>query len=287
MMAEFALSDVQAEAILNMRLRNLRKLEEMEIRAERDALIAERAGLAALLGRRGRRSGRGSPSSCARCARPSARTRPGGARRTGFDDAPEVEEVTFEAMIEREPVTVVCSEMGWIRAMKGHLAARRRAQVQGRRRAALLPARGDDRPAAAVRLERADVHAGLRRAAGRARHGRAGAADGRPAERGADAGALRPRARRQAAGRLGGGRRLHPARGRGGGADPRRAAGAEPEARACARGVCRPITGDHVAVVGENRKLLVFPRSELPEMGRGKGVRLQRYKEPTGGWTTR
>ena len=93
---------------------------------------------------------------------------PGGARRTGFDDAPEVEEVAFEAMIEREPVTVVCSEMGWIRAMQGHLDARRRAQVQGRRRAALLPARRDDRPAAAVRLERADVHAGLRGAAGRA-----------------------------------------------------------------------------------------------------------------------
>ena len=84
---------------------------------------------------------------------------PGGARRTSFDDAPEVEEVAFEAMVEREPITVVCSEMGWIRAMKGHLDAGGRAEVQGRRRAALPAAGRDHRPAAALRLERADVHA--------------------------------------------------------------------------------------------------------------------------------
>ena len=51
--------------------------------------------------------------------------------------------------------------------------------------------------------------------------------------------------------------------------------------------VCRPVAGDHVAVVGDNRKLLVFPRAELPEMGRGKGVRLQRYKDGAGCWRTR
>ena len=148
------------------------------------------------------RSGRASPRSCARCARPSARMRRaarGGPRST---TRRRWRRSSYEAMIEREPVTVVCSEMGWIRAMKGHLAPDAEHQVQGRRRAAVLPARGDDRPAAAVRLERADVHAGLRRAARRARHGRAGAADDRPAQRGADAGALRARAGRAAAGGL-------------------------------------------------------------------------------------
>ena len=163
MIAEFRLTDVQAEAILNMRLRNLRQLEEMEIRAERDALTAERAGLA-----------RCSPTRTAqwsahrrRAARGAQGLRQGRARRRAAHHASTTRRrsrrSSFEAMIEREPVTVVCSEMGWIRAMKGHLDARRRAQVQGRRRAALLPAGRDHRPAAALRLERADVHAGLRR----------------------------------------------------------------------------------------------------------------------------
>ena len=120
LMAEFALSDVQAEAILNMRLRNLRKLEEMEIRGERDALTGEREGLVALLADEGAQWARIAEE--LRAARKAfGKDAPGGARRTSFDDAPEVEEVSYEAMIEREPVTVVCSEMGWIRAMKGHL----------------------------------------------------------------------------------------------------------------------------------------------------------------------
>ena len=115
---EGELTEVQAEAILNMRLRSLRRLEEMELRAERDSLMAERAGLADLLdsdrlqwARIGeeledirKRFGKGTP---------------GGDRRTTLAEAGEVEEVPFEAMIEREPITVICSKMGWIRAMKG------------------------------------------------------------------------------------------------------------------------------------------------------------------------
>ena len=164
LMAEFAARTTsQAEAILNMRLRTLRRLEEMELRAERDALIAERAGLPALLGdedaavepiadelREVRKHfGKDAPRRRAPHRRSTTRR--------------EVEECRFEAMIEREPITVVCSEMGWIRAMKGHLARRRRAQVQGRRRPALPPPRRDHRPAPADGLERADLHARLRR----------------------------------------------------------------------------------------------------------------------------
>ena len=101
-----------------MRLRKLRKLEEMEIRAERDALIAERGELVALLGSKTRQWHR-IAEELREVRKRFGKDAPGGARRTDFDDAPEVEEVAFEAMIEREPITVVCSQMGWIRAMRG------------------------------------------------------------------------------------------------------------------------------------------------------------------------
>ena len=236
MIAEFRLTDVQAEAILNMRLRNLRRLEEMEIRAERDALTLERAGLAALVADQGAQWTRIAEE--LRAVRKAfGKDAPAGARRTTFDDAPDVEDVSYEAMIEREPVTVVCSEMGWIPDDEGPSRPVGRDQVQGRRPTALLPACRDDRPAADVRLERADVHARLCEPARRPRHGRAGAADGGPAERGADARALRPCARGPAPRRLRGRRRLRAARGRGGGADPGRAADPEPQARRAGAGL--------------------------------------------------
>ena len=85
--------------------------------------MEERAGLEDLLGRREPPVGRASPTSCARPRKTFGKDDPrGGARRTDFAEAAEVEEVPLEAMIEREPITVVCSKMGWIRAMKGHIA---------------------------------------------------------------------------------------------------------------------------------------------------------------------
>jgi topoisomerase-4 subunit A len=120
LMSRFELTDVQAEAILNMRLRALRKLEEFEIRKEHDALSEEKAGLEALLG-----SDEAQWTHIAGEIR-DTRDKFGkktelGARRTEFAEAPEIEVDLSEALIEREPVTVVCSEKGWIRAMKGHL----------------------------------------------------------------------------------------------------------------------------------------------------------------------
>ncbi len=116
-----SLSEVQAEAILNMRLRSLRRLEEIELLRERDALREERAGIEGLLD--------SDALQWARIAEQLKETRkqfgkdsPGGARRTMFAAAGETPDVSFEAMIEREPVTVVCSDMGWVRAMKGHIA---------------------------------------------------------------------------------------------------------------------------------------------------------------------
>jgi len=117
---EISLTEIQAEAVLNMRLRSLRRLEEMELVSERDALMLERAGLEDLL-----ESEDLQWTSIAEQLRETrkafGRTSEGGARRTQFAEAGEVVEVSLEAMIDREPITIVCSEMGWIRAMTGHI----------------------------------------------------------------------------------------------------------------------------------------------------------------------
>lgn len=277
MMAEFALTDVQAEAILNTRLRALRKLEEMELRAERDALVIERAGLAALLADEAPQWKRISEE-LREVRKAFGKGSKGGARRTGFDDAPEVQEIAYEAMVEREPITVVCSQMGWIRAMKGHLAPEAELKFKdgdgpgfllhsettdklllmasnGRMftlACATLPGgRGMGEP---LRLlvdlpnEAQPLALMVHRPGGRLLLA-SDAGDGFVLPE--DEALAQTRAGRQAL-NLGEGRRAR---------------------------VCRRIVGDHVAVVGENRKLLVFPVTDLPEMGRGKGVRLQRYKD--------
>ena len=198
-----------------------------------------------------------------------------------FEDAPEVEEVAFEAMVEREPITVVCSEMGWIRAMKGHLEP-----------GAELKFKDGDGPRFLLHAETTD------RLLMFASNGRMYtlACAGLPGGRGMgepvrlmldmpnEAQVLAlfvhvPGGRLIVASEAGDGFVLPEdeavAQTRGG----RQVLNLKEGTRAV---VCRPVAGDHVAVVGNNRKLLVFPRSELPEMGRGKGVRLQRYKDREG-----
>ena len=118
---EGELTDLQAEAILNMRLRSLRRLEEMELLRERDALMKERAGLVDLL-ESDRLQWKAITKELEAIAKQFGKTTPLGARRTQFADAGNTEEVPFEAMIDREPITVICSKMGWIRALKGHAA---------------------------------------------------------------------------------------------------------------------------------------------------------------------
>jgi topoisomerase-4 subunit A len=117
---EGELSEVQAEAILNMRLRSLRRLEEMELIAERDALMKERADLADLL-ESDKRQWKQVGTELEAIRKQFGQATKLGARRTAFAEASDVEEVSYEAMIEREPITVICSQMGWIRAMKGHV----------------------------------------------------------------------------------------------------------------------------------------------------------------------
>lgn len=121
LMTTFKLSDVQAEAILNMRLRALRKLEEMEIRTEYAALEAEKAELLALLDSEELRWTKISEEITEIRKKFGQKTEIG-ARRTQFADAPVIDIIPVEAMIEKEPITVICSEKGWIRAMKGHVA---------------------------------------------------------------------------------------------------------------------------------------------------------------------
>ncbi len=277
MMAEFALSDVQAEAILNTRLRSLRRLEEMELRAERGALVAERAELVALLGSEALQWARIAEE--LRAVRKAfGKAAPGGARRTTFADAPQVEEISADAMIEREPITVVCSAMGWIRAMRGHVAAD-----------AELKFKDGDGPGFFLHAETTDK---LLLMASNGRMFTLGCAT-LPGGRGMgepvrllvelpnEAAMLALLVHRP-------GERLLVASGAGDGfvlpeddAAAQTRAGKQvlnlaPGSRAR---VCRRLTGDHVAVIGENRKMLVFARTELPEMTRGKGVRLQKYKD--------
>ncbi|MEP3301543.1 MAG: DNA gyrase subunit A, partial [Roseibium sp.] len=118
----FELTDVQAEAILNMRLRSLRKLEELEIRKEHDKLSEEKDGLIKLLGSDARQwtSISKEIGEISKAYGPETEI---GKRRTGFADAPEHDIVDIQqAMIEKEPITVIVSEKGWIRALKGHQA---------------------------------------------------------------------------------------------------------------------------------------------------------------------
>ncbi len=273
------LSDVQAEAILNMRLRALRRLEEMELRREREALREERAGIEALLADEGLQWS-AIADELKETKRRFGRDHPGGARRTRFAEAGETPEVPVEAMIDREPVTVVCSRMGWIRAMKGHIDL-----------AQELKFKEGDGPAFTFHAETTDRLL-LMGSTGRfytlAVAGLPGGRGmGEPVRLMADLPneaaivALRvhrPGARLLVASDAGDGFVL-----------------AENEAVAQTRSgkqvlnVRAPVTArlarpvaegdDHVAVVGENRKLLVFPLADLPEMARGKGVRLQRFKD--------
>ncbi len=277
LIAEFTLTEVQAEAILNLRLRNLRRLEEMELRSEREALIAERAEIAALLGSEDLQWAR-IAEQLREVRKAFGKTAPGGARRTEFDDVPDVEEISFESMIEREPVTVICSEMGWIRTMKGHVD-----------RATELKFKDGDGPRFLIHAETTD------RILMFASNGRmytlqasllpGGRGMGEPVRLMTD---MPNEARMVALFTHVPGGRLLVASGAGDGfVLPEDEAVAQTRAgkqvlnlRDGTRAkVCRPVEGDHVAVAGENRKVLVFPVAELPEMGRGKGVRLQKYKD--------
>jgi topoisomerase-4 subunit A len=281
LIAEFDLTDRQAEAILNMRLRSLRKLEEMELRKERAALDSEGKGLQALVDDPKRQRARLSKD-LVKLRERYAETTPLGRRRTTIEEQGLAREIPLDAMIEREPITVILSRRGWIRAMSGHrdLAA-----------ADTLKFKEGDGPAFAFHAQTTDK---LILATDNGRFYTL-AADKLPGGRGfgepvrlmidiegeAAIVALLPArgdtklllASADGRGFLATSSALIAETRKG-----RQVVNVKPTA---GLKIVRPVdpADDYIAVIGDNRKLVVFPLSELPEMARGAGVQLQRYRD--------
>lgn len=278
LMKTFKLTDVQADAILNMRLRNLRKLEEMEIRAEDKALRDERKSLKALIGSE-QQQWKTVAAEIKKVRDTFGPKTPLGKRRTTFQEAPQHDEAEIEeAMAVREPVTVVVSDKGWIRALRGH-----QADLSG------VQFKADDSLKLAFHAETTS------RVLIFATNGRfytidvsklpGGRGHGEPVrlfiEMEQDADIV-------TAFRHQGGRKFLVASEQGRGfvvnedecvANTRKGKqilNVKPKdgARAIAT-----VDGELVAAIGENRKMVIFALKDVPEMLRGAGVRLQRYKD--------
>ncbi|HEX7852452.1 MAG TPA: DNA gyrase subunit A, partial [Sphingobium sp.] len=281
MMEEFSLTDRQAEGILNMRLRSLRKLEEMELRREHDELLKEKDELEKLVESPARQRTRLKRDLTALHKRYAPDTDIG-RRRTAIEEAAPAREIPLEAMIEREPITVILSQRGWIRAMKGHadLAATE-----------ALKFKEGDGPAFALHAQTTDKLL-------------LGTSDGRFFTLGAD---KLPGGRgfgepvrlmvdlanesqiiTLLTARTGGRLLLAAGDGRGFVAEMAEILAETRKGRQVVNlkaghmlKVVRPIPqgADSVAVIGNNRKLVVFALAEIPVMGRGAGVQLQRYRD--------
>ena len=271
------LNEVQTEAILNMRLRSLRRLEEVELVKEKDTLMEERANLEDLLDDTVQQWNK-IAEEIRLTKKQFGKDHSGGERRTDFAEAQDFDEVPIEAMIEKEPITVVCSVMGWIRAMNGHIDLDRE-----------LKFKDGDGPAIIFHAQTTDKLLAL------GSNGRfytllasnlpGGRGMGEPLRLMVDIPDeakivnIMPYIPDQ---------RLLLASSAGDGFIVRHddviAQTKNGKQILNVKGnytakVCRNINGDHIAVVGENRKVLIFSIIELPEMVRGKGVRLQKYKE--------
>ncbi|MGA7010754.1 MAG: DNA topoisomerase IV subunit A [Pseudolabrys sp.] len=277
LMKTFKLTDVQADAILNMRLRNLRKLEEMEIRAEDKALREERTKLKALVASPAQqwKTISGQIKEIREKFGPKTDI---GKRRTTFGIAPAHDEAAIEeAMVVREPITVVVSEKGWIRALRGHVSdfsgvsfktddalkfafpteTTAKVMIFGSNGrfytldASKLPGgRGHGEPVRLfIDLENADVVAAL------AYQGR------RKFLVASHQGNGFVVAEDECLGTTRKGKQVLNLKG------PDKA------------GAMTTVDGELVATIGGNRKMVIFPLNQVPEMGRGRGVRLQRYKE--------
>jgi topoisomerase-4 subunit A len=278
LMRFFKLTEAQANAILDTRLRSLRRLEEMELKREQKELKDEKAKIEGLLA--SEKIQWKTVSAEIRDVRktfgPDTKL---GRRRTTLAEAPDTSEIDFaEAMVEREPITVMVSEKGWIRAMKGHVS-----DLSG------VTFKGDDRLKVSFFAETTS------KILVAATNGRFFTLDASklPGGRGfgdpirlmvdLDAGAdfvaafpYRPGAKLLVVGSDGRGF-LAPADEAV--ANTRKGKGVLTLDTPHKAVVCTEAEGDHIAIIGENRKLLIFPVKQVPEMPRGKGVRLQRYKD--------
>jgi topoisomerase IV subunit A len=277
LMKTFKLSDVQAEAILNMRLRSLRKLEEMAIKTEHKDLKVEQKALKALL-----KSGDAQWKKIADELRdvrkhfdPKSTL---GRRRTEIADAPKIEEIDLEILVEKEPITLVLSEKGWLRSMKGHIEDPKSIKYKdGDRQGFIVHAQTTDKLmlfATNGKFYMLDANALP-----------GGRGHGEPirliVDMGNDDAVV-------TADIYQGDRKFLVASSSGHGfivseadclSNTRKGkqvlnvpAGAE-------AAVCRIAAGDMIASVGDNKKFLVFPAADLPEMSRGKGVVLQKFQQ--------
>ena len=279
MMAEFKLTDRQAEAILNMRLRSLRKLEEMQLRNEKDELLAEQEELETLLGSPARQRTRLKRDLKALLKEYGPETKLG-ARRTKIEEAEPAVEFSMDAMIEKEPVTVILSKKGWIRAAKGHVPLDQEFKYkEGDELAFIVHAQTTDKILIAAENGRfytlgADKLPGAR-------------GFGEPVQSMVDleadtgiAGMLvhNPKGRLLLASSIGKGFVAEEAELL---AETRKGRQVVNLKGGAQLQVMRAIPEghDHVACVGDNRKLVVFNLEEMPVMARGQGVMLQRYRD--------
>ena len=279
MMAEFQLNDRQAEAILNMRLRSLRKLEEMELRREFDELVAEQEELQKLLDSPARQRTR-LKRDLATLRKDYAEDTALGRRRTTIAEAAPTVEFSMDAMIEKAPVTVILSARGWIRGASGHEPLDKEFKFKE-----------GDGPAFTIHAQTTDK---LLIACDNGRFYTLGA-DKLPSARGfgepirtmldIDASAqivalipYRPKGQLLLASNIGRGfvaemdELL---------AETRKGRGVMTTKPGVRLTVVRevPAEHDHIAVVGDNRKLVVFALSEMPVLAKGQGVTLQRYRD--------
>ena len=278
LIARFDLTDLQAESILNMRLRSLAKLEEIEITKEHDKLSEEKSQIESLLKSEDQQWAV-LKHDIGEVKRKFGQDTELGARRTQFGVAPEHDlEAIQEAMIEKEPVTIVLSNKGWIRAMKGHVSD-----------ASSLTFKEGDKLLTSFHAETTDkvllfTTSGKFYTLG---------ADKLPGGRGHgepvrvmvdmdnDSDVL-------AAFKYDPNRKLLVASDLGNGfvvaeseviANTRKGKQVLNVKMPVEAAICQNVEGDHLAVVGENRKMLIFALDQVPEMTRGKGVRLQKYKD--------
>ena len=276
---EGELTEVQAEAILNMRLRSLRKLEEIELRKERDALMKERAELDELLNSE-RRQWTRIRQELATVKAQFGKGTELGKRRSSFAEAAQIEDVPMEAMIEREPITVVCSKMGWIRAMKGHVALDTEFKFKdGDEALFAFHAETPDKIVIFGSNGRFYTLLGANLPGGRGMGEPVRLMVDLPNEAQIVDLFVHQPGRRMIVASSDGDGFIVPgddvlAQTRSG----KQVLNLRADTRAL---ICKPVNADHdhVVVVGQNRKLLVFALDELPEMNRGKGVRLQKYKD--------
>ncbi|MGQ2918875.1 DNA topoisomerase IV subunit A [Rhizobium oryzihabitans] len=278
MMAKWSLTDNQAEAILNMRLRNLRKLEEFEIRKEFDELSNEKAEIEGLLAS-DEKQWQTVAWEIGEVKKKYAKATEIGRRRTQFADAPDADiEAIQQAMIEKEPVTIVISQKGWIRALKGHMSDTSALTFkEGDGPKLAFPAQTTDKLLLLTTGGKAYTLGADKLPGGRGH--------GEPIRIMVDmendqdilTAFVHDPSRKLLLVSTGGNGFIVPESEMV--ANTRKGKQIMNVSMPDEAKLAVPVTGDHVAVVGENRKLLAFPLSQIPEMSRGKGVRLQRYKD--------